>query len=153
MRKQETGRMISTASDELELSKKHEEILGKRTDLLQQMECRYEQQKSIRRQHVKLSEVAHERNVKLLQDLQKMESRLRTRQLPHPDILTLETRYWASVEEKIPEWERFLLGKSSHPSSNISKAPKQWEQKGSPRDHHATQPKALPPDPLLKHGK
>uniref|UniRef100_A0A3P8XT74 Uncharacterized protein n=1 Tax=Esox lucius TaxID=8010 RepID=A0A3P8XT74_ESOLU len=105
--------MLSTQSEEVELSKKHEEILGKRAVLLLQMESLYKQQKCTRKQQVKMSHVAHERNAQLLQDLQKIENRLGTKQLPHPDILTLETRYWASVEENIPEWERFLLGGGS----------------------------------------
>ncbi|XP_029539432.1 centrosomal protein 15 isoform X1 [Oncorhynchus nerka] len=145
--------MTSPPFEEVELNKKHEEILGKRTVLLQQMESRYEQQKSKRRQQVKLSQAAHERNSQLLQDLQKMENRLRTRKLPHPDILNLETRYWASVEEKIPEWERFLLGKGPHPSSDPSRTPKQQKQKTTPRDHAPTQDGALPPRPILKRVK
>ncbi|XP_010896899.1 uncharacterized protein C3orf14 homolog [Esox lucius] len=145
--------MLSTQSEEVELSKKHEEILGKRAVLLLQMESLYKQQKCTRKQQVKMSHVAHERNAQLLQDLQKIENRLGTKQLPHPDILTLETRYWASVEENIPEWERFLLGKGPHPSSNLSRTPKPWKQKANPRNSSPTQDKALSPHPILKHAK
>ncbi|KAJ7998943.1 hypothetical protein DPEC_G00210240 [Dallia pectoralis] len=107
--KNQPDRMTSTPSEEMELNKKHEEILGQRAVLLLQMESQYEQQRRTRKQQVMMSQVALERNAQLLQGLQEMENRHGTKQLPHPEILTLETRYWASVEEKIPEWERFLL--------------------------------------------
>uniref|UniRef100_A0A8C9EP48 Uncharacterized protein n=1 Tax=Pavo cristatus TaxID=9049 RepID=A0A8C9EP48_PAVCR len=35
--------------------------------------------------------------------------------LPHPDTVKLETLYWASVKESLPNWEEFLLGRAEYP--------------------------------------
>nr|XP_015202657.1 PREDICTED: uncharacterized protein C3orf14 homolog isoform X2 [Lepisosteus oculatus] len=107
-------------TQEIELSRRHEEILSRRAALLQQMEDRYEKQKRKKQAYAVLSDGARERNAKILKDLQALEDRLSARPLPHPDIVNLETQYWTSVEEKVPEWEQFLLGKvHSFPSARI----------------------------------
>ncbi|XP_062332906.1 centrosomal protein 15 kDa [Osmerus eperlanus] len=139
--------------EEVELSKKHEEILGKRAVLLREMERRYEEHKCKRRLELQQSPTAHARNAKLLADMQTLEDRLRTRQLPHPDVLTLETRYWASVEGNIPEWERFLLGKGPHPVDETGKPPRRQKHKVPLRDHVPTQQRALPPHPKARAAK
>ncbi|XP_039972440.1 uncharacterized protein C3orf14 homolog isoform X3 [Xiphias gladius] len=75
----------------MELFKKHGEILGRRAELLKQMENRREQLKILKKQWVKESEAAHHRNTALLQELQKIEDHLRGRgHLPHPNVLALE---------------------------------------------------------------
>ncbi|XP_053509106.1 uncharacterized protein C3orf14 homolog isoform X3 [Ictalurus furcatus] len=84
------GKMASNSHDELQLSKKHEEILGKRAVLLQQMEICYEQQKAKRNQQATMSQAALERNAEILEDFQKVEKRLWTRPLLHPDVLNLQ---------------------------------------------------------------
>nr|XP_020479509.1 uncharacterized protein C3orf14 homolog isoform X2 [Monopterus albus]XP_020479510.1 uncharacterized protein C3orf14 homolog isoform X2 [Monopterus albus]XP_020479511.1 uncharacterized protein C3orf14 homolog isoform X2 [Monopterus albus] len=109
------------------------------------MESRREQIKSLRKQQVKDSEAARQRNAMLLQDLQKIEDDLRGRWLPHPNLLALETRYWASVEESIPAWEHFLLGKGPHPTDGPEERPMRAKQKpGTAKDH------GLPPRPKPK---
>ncbi|TDH13524.1 hypothetical protein EPR50_G00033810 [Perca flavescens] len=125
--------MSASLSEETELIEKHEEILGRRAELLEQMESCREQQKIQRRQQLKECEAARLRNATLLQDLQKTEDRLRGRPLPHPNLLTLETRYWASVEEFIPAWERFLLGKGPHPAHSPGQPPRRAKQGLPPR--------------------
>ncbi|XP_062843016.1 centrosomal protein 15 isoform X2 [Trichomycterus rosablanca] len=112
--------MASSAHDEVQLNKKHEEILGKRAVLLQQMENCYKQQKAKKKQQANMSQTARERNAKILEDCQKLKDRLRTRPLLHPDVLSLQTQYWASVEQKLPEWESYLLGKGPAPVSDAS---------------------------------
>ncbi|KAM7402802.1 hypothetical protein PAMP_018013 [Pampus punctatissimus] len=62
-------------------------------------------------------------------DLQKIKERLRGKQLPHPNLLALETRYWMSVEESIPAWEHFLLGKGPHPTDDLAQPPRRAKQK------------------------
>ncbi|XP_054473531.1 uncharacterized protein C3orf14 homolog isoform X2 [Anoplopoma fimbria] len=99
-------------------------------------------QKIQKRQEVKQSEAARHRNSTLLQDVQKIEDRLRGRQLPRPDLLALETRYWASVEESIPAWEHFLLGKGPHPAHVPGQSPRRAKQKPS-----TAKGKGLPPLP------
>ncbi|XP_056590157.1 uncharacterized protein C3orf14 homolog isoform X2 [Triplophysa dalaica] len=109
--------MASAAQEEFELGKKDEEILEKRALLLQQMEALYEQQKAKKKQQCLMSQAAHKRNAQILQDFENVEKNLHTRQLLHPDVIHLETRYWASVEQKLPEWEQYLLGKGQAPVS------------------------------------
>ncbi|XP_035004314.1 uncharacterized protein C3orf14 homolog isoform X1 [Hippoglossus stenolepis] len=99
----------------MDLLEKHEDILGKRAELLEEMGSRREQLNILRRQQVEEREAARHRNATLLQDLQKIEDGLRGGKLTHPNLLALETRYWVSVEESIPAWEHFLLGKGPHP--------------------------------------
>ncbi|XP_032368876.1 centrosomal protein 15 [Etheostoma spectabile] len=123
--------MSSSLSEETELIEKHEQILGRRAELLEQMESCREQLKIQRRQQLKEHEAARLRNATLLQDLQKTEDRLRGRQLPHPNLLALETKYWASVEESVPAWECFLLGKGPHPSHGAGPPPRRTKQKAS----------------------
>lgn len=139
-------------SEEVELSRKHEEILGKRAALLREMERQYEQQKCKRRQQLQQSPSAHERNTQLLEDLQKLEQRLRTWELPHPNVLKMETCYWNSVEEKIPEWESFLLGKGPHPVDETTKPPTRRKQKVT-LNNIPTQEKILPPCPKIRAAK
>ncbi|XP_040890211.1 uncharacterized protein C3orf14 homolog [Toxotes jaculatrix] len=126
----------------MELLEKHEEILGRRAELLEQMEGRREQLKVLRKQRMKESEAARHRNAALLQELQKIEDRHRGRHLSHPNVLALETRYWLSVEESILDWENFLLGKGPHPTDGPGQAPRRAKQKpGTAKDQ------GLPPRP------
>ncbi|XP_060246932.1 centrosomal protein 15 kDa isoform X2 [Meriones unguiculatus] len=50
-------------------------------------------------------------------DIDAAEKSLQTRLTPHPQpaVLSLEARYWASVEEHVPNWEQFLLGRAQNP--------------------------------------
>uniref|UniRef100_A0A286YCQ6 Predicted gene, 49355 n=1 Tax=Mus musculus TaxID=10090 RepID=A0A286YCQ6_MOUSE len=50
-------------------------------------------------------------------DIDAAEEAFQTKLIPHPQpsMLSLETRYWASVEEHIPKWELFLLGRAPYP--------------------------------------
>ncbi|XP_071770676.1 centrosomal protein 15 [Centroberyx gerrardi] len=136
--------IMSALTDEVELIKEHEEILEKRAELLRQMESRREQLKSQRKQRIKESQAARERNARLLEDLQKLEERLRKRRLPHPDVLALETRYWASVEEAIPAWEHFLLGKGPHPTDAPGQPPRRAKQRSSPARDQGLPPRPKP---------
>ncbi|XP_041815404.1 uncharacterized protein C3orf14 homolog isoform X2 [Chelmon rostratus] len=106
------------------------------------MESRREQLKIQRRRQAKEAEAARRRNATLLQDLQRTEDRLRGKQLPHPHLLALQTRYWASVEESIPVWEHFLLGKGPHPTDGPGKPPNRAKQKPS-----TAKDQGLPPRP------
>ncbi|KAJ8265626.1 hypothetical protein COCON_G00147250 [Conger conger] len=127
--------MESHLTHEMELSKKYEEILKKRTSLLQEMESLNEKHKNKKKQQAMDSEAAVKRNAELLHDLQKIENHLKTRSLPHPEIVSLETRYWASVEEKIPEWEPFLLGRGPTPVRDGDKSHRKTRRKkGSSQD-------------------
>uniref|UniRef100_UPI0037E7BAE7 centrosomal protein 15 n=1 Tax=Semicossyphus pulcher TaxID=241346 RepID=UPI0037E7BAE7 len=126
----------------MELIEKHEEILERRAELLEQMESRREQLKIQRTKQVEKSEAARHRNITLLQDLQKIEDRLRGRQLPRPHLLALETRYWASVEQSVPAWEHFLLGKGPHPTDGPGQPPRRTKQTPS-----TAKGSGLPPRP------
>ncbi|XP_033481899.1 centrosomal protein 15 [Epinephelus lanceolatus] len=137
--------MSASLIGETELLEKHEEILGRRAELLEQMESCREQLKMQRKQQVKDSEAAHHRNATLLQDLRKVEDRLRGRQLPSPNLLALETRYWTSVEESIPAWEHFLLGKGPPPTHGPGQPPRRAKQKPS-----TAKDQGLPPRPKAR---
>ncbi|XP_012696592.2 uncharacterized protein C3orf14 homolog [Clupea harengus] len=131
--------------EEFELSKKHEEILGKRAELLEQMEVRHQHQRAKKKEQTTLSKAAQERNAQLLGDLKTLEDKMRMKQPLHPDVLTLETRYWASVEEKLLEWEPFLLGRGPAPRHSRARSPRRRRQEKSvPRD---AQDRGLPPRP------
>uniref|UniRef100_A0A8C5T1E4 Uncharacterized protein n=1 Tax=Laticauda laticaudata TaxID=8630 RepID=A0A8C5T1E4_LATLA len=53
----------------------------------------------------------------MLQDIEATAKNLQFREhlLLHPEILNLETLYWAKVEESIPKWEPFFLGRTQAP--------------------------------------
>ncbi|XP_029287950.1 centrosomal protein 15 isoform X2 [Cottoperca gobio] len=113
--------MSASVSDETELIEKHEEIIGRRAELLEQMESRREQLKIQRRQQAKESEAARHRNSTLLQ-----------------------TQYWASVEESIPAWEHFLLGKGPHPTHGLGHLPRRGQQKAGTAKHQGLPPRPKP---------
>ncbi|XP_076598338.1 centrosomal protein 15 isoform X2 [Chaetodon auriga] len=108
------------------------------------MESRREQLKIERRQQAMQCEAARQRNTTLLQDLQKIEDRLRGKQLPRPYVLALETRYWTSVEESIPVWEHFLLGKGPHPTDGPGKPHRTTKQKPSTSKDRGLFPRPKP---------
>ncbi|XP_072522142.1 centrosomal protein 15 [Salminus brasiliensis] len=139
--------MASNPNDEAELSQKHEEILGRRAVLLQQMEICYEQQKAKKKQQAMTSQAAHERNMRLLEDFQKVENCLQTRPLLHPDVINLETRYWASVEQKLPKWENYLLGKGPTPASEAGPLQRLQGHRGTQQDSSPARDKGKPPRP------
>nr|XP_046236023.1 uncharacterized protein C3orf14 homolog isoform X2 [Scatophagus argus] len=120
-------------------------VLGRRAELLEQMESRRGQLKIQKKQQLVESEDSLRRNATLLQDLQKIEDRLRGRQLPCPYLLALETKYWASVEESIPAWEQFLLGKGPHPTDGPEQPPRRPKQKAS-----RAKAQGLPPHPKAR---
>ncbi|KAI5607058.1 hypothetical protein C0J50_7174 [Silurus asotus] len=139
--------MASDPQKELQLSKKHEEILGKRAVLLQQMEICNKQQKDKKKHQAAMSQVALERNAEIMEDFKNLEERFQTRPLLHPDVLKLQTCYWALVEQKLPEWESYLLGKSQAPLSAemVSQGLKDTEKNSSP-----ALSKGRPPRPKLR---
>ncbi|XP_026077160.1 uncharacterized protein C3orf14 homolog [Carassius auratus] len=139
--------MASCAHEEFELSQKHEDILGKRALLLQQMEAHYEQQKAQKKQQCVKSQAAKERNAQILKDFQNAEKNLQTRQLLHPDIINLETLYWASIERKLPAWEQYLLGKGKPPVSESGRLLRQQRQKTRQQDPSPVQCRGKPPRP------
>ncbi|KAI4879216.1 hypothetical protein NFI96_024949 [Prochilodus magdalenae] len=121
--------------------------LGRRAVLLQQMEVCYQQQKAKKQQRAVMSEAARERNMKLLEDFQKVENCLQTRPLLHPDVINLKTRYWASVEQNLPEWENYLLGKGPAPVTERGRLQGLHGQKGTRQDSSPAQDKGKPPRP------
>ncbi|XP_029948632.1 centrosomal protein 15 isoform X2 [Salarias fasciatus] len=131
--------MSEFSAEETDLMERHEHILSRRAELLQRMEAGQEPLTGHRKQQEKEAEAARHRNTLLLQDLQQLEDRLRGRQLPAPSLLAMETRYWASVEESVPSWEHFLLGKGPHPADGHGPCP---ARRGS-----AAKDRGLPPLP------
>ncbi|ELW48684.1 uncharacterized protein C3orf14 homolog isoform X2 [Tupaia chinensis] len=85
--------MTSLLAQEIRLSKRHEEIVSQRLKLLLQMETKCGDQNTERASQLQAAETALKRNLDLL-----------------------KTRYWASVEEYIPKWEQFLLGRAPYPT-------------------------------------
>lgn len=108
--------MTSLFTQEIHLSKRHEEIVSQRLMLLQKMKNKFGDQ-STERASLQATETASRRNLQLLQDIDVAEKTFQTKLTPHPQpaMLSLETRYWASVEEHVPKWEQFLLGKALDP--------------------------------------
>lgn len=109
--------MTSLFAQEIRLSKRHEEIVSQRLMLLQQMKNKFGEQNKEKASQIPAAETAFKRNLSLLKDIEAAEKSLQTRlHLPAPpELVSLETLYWASVEEYIPKWEQFLLGRASYP--------------------------------------
>lgn len=109
--------MTSLFAKELRLSKRHEEIVSQRLKLLQQRKSKFGDQNKEKAFQTQAAEAAFKRNHSLLKDIEAAEKSLQIRShpLPPPEVVSLETLYWASVEEYIPKWEQFLLGRAPHP--------------------------------------
>ncbi|KAM7063912.1 centrosomal protein 15 isoform 1-T7 [Molossus nigricans] len=109
--------MTSLFAQEIRLSKRHEEILSQRLKLLQQMKSKFGDQNKEKASQIQAAETAFKRNLSLLKDIEAAEKSLQTRihPLPPPEVVSLETLYWASVEDYLPKWEQFLLGRAPHP--------------------------------------
>ncbi|XP_073086916.1 centrosomal protein 15 isoform X2 [Manis javanica] len=84
--------MTSLFTQEIRLSKRHEEIVSQRLMLLQKMESKFGDLNKGKASQMQAAETAFKRNLSLL-----------------------KTLYWASVEEYIPKWEQFLLGRAPYP--------------------------------------
>ncbi|XP_032215201.1 uncharacterized protein C3orf14 homolog isoform X2 [Mustela erminea] len=84
--------MTSLFAQEIRLSKRHEEIVSQRLMLLQQMDNKFIDENKGKASQMQAAETALKRNLSLLMTL-----------------------YWASVEEYIPKWEQFLLGRAPYP--------------------------------------
>ncbi|XP_074813471.1 centrosomal protein 15 isoform X1 [Natator depressus] len=133
--------MASYLAQEVQLARRHDKILSQRSVLLQQMENHLGDKKTEKTSQTQAADAAYKRNAALLNwpipgapegknktgnhqvihpvahDIEAAEKRLQARVhlQPHPDIVKLETLYWASVEESIPKWEQFLLGRAQTP--------------------------------------
>ncbi|XP_042535873.1 uncharacterized protein C3orf14 homolog [Dipodomys spectabilis] len=109
--------MTSLFAQEFRLSKRHEEIVSQRLILLQQMKNKSGNKNTEKVSQLPAAETAFKRNLSLLKDIEAAEKSLQTRihQHPLPEVLSLEARYWASVEEYIPKWKQFLLGRAPYP--------------------------------------
>ncbi|XP_005409102.1 PREDICTED: uncharacterized protein C3orf14 homolog [Chinchilla lanigera] len=109
--------MTSLFTQEIRLSKRHEKIVSQRLMLLQQMENKFGDQNTEKACQLQAAEIAFKRNLSLLKDIEAAEKSLQSKICSHLplEIVSLETRYWASVEEYIPKWEQFLLGQAPYP--------------------------------------
>ncbi|XP_043933450.1 uncharacterized protein C3orf14 homolog [Protopterus annectens] len=151
--------MTSYLAQEVELSKRHEAILSQRAVLLQQMESHLEVHRTGKEFHAVQAEAARQRNTELKNDLKYAVEQLKTRrrrtmEFVHPDIVNLETHYWGSIEENIPKWEQFLLGKAKSPRGMKTKAQSKKEHHisqilSSPKDRPKSSSGGLPPSGLI----
>ncbi|XP_036122966.1 uncharacterized protein C3orf14 homolog isoform X2 [Molossus molossus] len=99
--------------------------LSRRLKLLQQMKSKFGDQNKEKASQIQAAETAFKRNLSLLKDIEAAEKSLQTciHPLPPPEVVSLEVRilrnketlYWASVEDYLPKWEQFLLGRAPHP--------------------------------------
>ncbi|XP_066208170.1 centrosomal protein 15 isoform X2 [Saccopteryx leptura] len=90
---------------------------SQRLKLLQQMKSKLVDQNKEKASQIQAAETAFKRNLSLLKDMEATEKSLQTQTHPRPlpEVASLETLYWASVEEYIPKWEQFLLGRAPYP--------------------------------------
>ncbi|KAM6176846.1 centrosomal protein 15 [Erethizon dorsatum] len=111
--------MTSLFTQEIHLSKRHEKIVSQRLMLLQKMENKFGDQNTEKASQLLAAETAFKRNLSLLKDIKAAEKSLQSKIHPHPppEVVSLEARYWASVEEYIPKWKQFLLGQAPYPIS------------------------------------
>ncbi|XP_073425905.1 centrosomal protein 15 [Dendrobates tinctorius] len=105
--------MTSYSSRETELQTLHAAITAEKNKLFEDTMISDEQQES----YSKSSEAAQCRNQALLRDFRETEKSLRRRSQvgPSRSVMKLESQYWESVEQELPKWEQFLLGKSELP--------------------------------------
>ncbi|XP_043564151.1 uncharacterized protein C3orf14 homolog isoform X1 [Chiloscyllium plagiosum] len=152
---------MSYLAHEVELSKRHEEILGLRTTLLQQMENQLESQANKKKLQTIELKSANERNRLLLKDLGVAEENLKVRAGTHlhPSFITLQTKYWTFVEEHLPKREQFLLGQAESPVE-VTNSKHKKSQKEKPQDNVTIESCNLPPlpstfktPPLSPHSK
>ncbi|XP_032094841.1 uncharacterized protein C3orf14 homolog [Thamnophis elegans] len=120
--------MASYLAQEIQLAKQHEEIVSRRLVLLQQMESHLRDKDAEQAWHTQEADAAHKRNVSLLKDIEAAAKNLQSREhlLLHPEIVNLETLYWAKVEESIPKWEPFFLGRTQAPIGFKKKSHQQY---------------------------
>lgn len=85
--------------------------------MLQQMENLLKDKEAEKTWHMQEADAAHKRNTVLLNDIETARKKLHSREhlLLHPDTVKLETLYWAKVDEAVPKWEAFFLGKAQTP--------------------------------------
>ncbi|KGL83653.1 Uncharacterized protein C3orf14, partial [Tinamus guttatus] len=113
--------MTSYLAREVCLARRHEEILSQRSVLLQQMETYLGDKKTKKTWQTQAADAAHKRNAALLNEKKKNEREkekekgsCRSRNWATV-VLFSWTLYWASVEESLPKWEHFLLGRAESP--------------------------------------
>ncbi|XP_077181122.1 centrosomal protein 15 [Paroedura picta] len=102
-------------AQEIQLVKRHEEILSQRIVLLQQMENHLGDREAEKTWQMQEADAAHKRNVVLLNDIEAAGKKLQAKNHPHLNIAILETLYWTKIEESIPKWEQFFLGRTQAP--------------------------------------
>ncbi|XP_036611708.1 uncharacterized protein C3orf14-like [Trichosurus vulpecula] len=92
--------------------------LAQRLLLLEEMENDHSGQKTEKKSsHIKAAKLAYTRNQNLLNDIRTLEKILEKKVhiRSHPEMVSLETLYWASAQEQAPKWEQFLLGRTQYP--------------------------------------
>ncbi|KAM6325228.1 centrosomal protein 15 isoform 2-T4 [Podargus strigoides] len=84
--------MSSYLAQEVQLARRHEEILSQRSELLQQMETYLGDKKTKKTWQTQAADAARKRNAALLNDIEAAEKKLQERVylLPHPDTVKLE---------------------------------------------------------------
>lgn len=152
--------MSSYLAQEVELGKKHEAILSQRGILLQQMEGNLEAHWDEKELRAVQAEAMLQRNMELRNDIkyavEQLQTRRRTMEFVHPDIVNLETHYWASIEDNIPKWEQFLLGKTKSPRDMKTKTRPKKEQNisqlpSSPNSRPKSRSGELPPSGFISN--
>ncbi|OCT85977.1 uncharacterized protein C3orf14 [Xenopus laevis] len=139
----ERKRMNMYFVTEAALSRRHKEIIAERAKLQEEMKVQSEQHENERKIFAQRDESANKRNQAILEDLQGFEQSLKRKleSRPDPVVLSLENKYWESVEQEIPKWERFLLGKASSPFG-FKKSP---EKRNHSQTLQSPRKKDLPP--------
>ncbi|XP_068940299.1 centrosomal protein 15 isoform X1 [Petaurus breviceps papuanus] len=120
------GKGMVYFAKEVRLTKKHEEILAQRLLLLEEMENDHGDQKTEKKASlIKAAKLAYKRNQDLLNDIRTLEEKIekKVHLRSHPEMVNLQTLYWASVEEQAPKWEQFLLGKAQYPTGVRCQSP------------------------------
>ncbi|XP_068940300.1 centrosomal protein 15 isoform X2 [Petaurus breviceps papuanus] len=100
--------------------------LAQRLLLLEEMENDHGDQKTEKKASlIKAAKLAYKRNQDLLNDIRTLEEKIekKVHLRSHPEMVNLQTLYWASVEEQAPKWEQFLLGKAQYPTGVRCQSP------------------------------
>ncbi|KAM9533662.1 centrosomal protein 15 isoform 2-T3 [Guaruba guarouba] len=95
--------MSSYLAQEVHLARRHEEILSRRSELLQQMETYLGDKKTKKTWQTQAADAAHKRNGALVNDIEAAEKKLQERVHlhPHPDTAKLELSPSAAEQDSM----------------------------------------------------
>ncbi|XP_035697144.1 uncharacterized protein C3orf14-like [Branchiostoma floridae] len=103
---------------EIQLSQKHAELLAKREQLLHLSQSELNSSEHRAKVHQAHWTHVQQRNKQLLQDIKRSQVEMKdiARQPPNVKFTELQTMYWTTVQDQLPQWKKQMKDKG--PTSN-----------------------------------